>query len=248
MKERRERDWKTFYELHENDFVKIMREINGLPQEAQWDALNNFLKKAYSLKKYAEINPESPLNSTVLITKLEKFITNLKKETPEKIETDSSHTRNKEKGPTDTNHQPYKSGEYLQITTKMSEDTFQDFLNDLAEKSFITKETAKSSKEVYHDNFASPRTPCGKMKINWWSGRIGGWGCYHYLFKYGISRSGLFPAEMGYARFFATHFLFDGQEKTEKQVWNGCDSASKTELEKEKKDALNDIIEKYLKR
>lgn len=71
MRERIEREREIYYELYENNYDKIMRDVNALPSEAdQWDAISKYLKLAYRLGN----SPHEKFNSKSVVTKLEKEI------------------------------------------------------------------------------------------------------------------------------------------------------------------------------
>ena len=231
MRERRERDWKTFYELHENDFVKTMREINGLSQEAQWEALNNFLKKAYSLKKYAEINPESPLNPTALISKLEKEvfvrIQKQKKTAPLPINQIKPTFLRK-----------WRQSEWLLDRFIGETKIFALFLKQLAFKdnSFIYQESAANYQLIYENQFHNENFECGtdkQMKINWKTP----WPVYHYFYSL-IKDNEVFRTNKGCGEFFEAHFLYHGEERDHDSVNKGTHGNNPSEKIKKKLDSI----------
>ena len=228
MRESREQDRKTFYELHENDFVKIMREINGFSQEAQWDALNNFLKKAYHLKKYAEINPKSPLNPTVLISKLEKeIVVRIQKQKIKPLPINPKKSISLRK---------WKQTEWL--LDRLQIKIFALFLKQLAFKdhNFIYQESAVNYRLIYKNQFKNENLECGtdnQTKIDWKAS----WPAYHY-FYFLIKNHGIFQINKGCGQFFEAHFLFHGKKRDKDSVNAGTHGNDPSEEIKKKLDSI----------
>lgn len=85
---------------------------------------------------------------------------------------------------------------------------------------FIDENSARESQTYYENHFKNEEDLCGgkETKINW----IATWTSYHYFYKL-LPQKELFSfSEKGYSVFFEKHFLFKGQEKTRKQVADGC--------------------------
>ena len=236
MRERRERDRKTFYELHENDFIRIMREINGLAQEAQWDALNNFLKKAYRLKKYAKINPKSPLNPSVLISKIEQeIVVRIQKQKIKPLPINPKKS---------IPFRKWKQTEWL-LDRSGQKKIFALFLKQLAFKdhNFICQESAINYKLIYKNQFKDENLECGtdnRMKIDWKAS----WPAYHYFYSL-IKDHGVFQINKGCGQFFEAHFLFRGKKRDKDSVNAGTHGNDPSEKIKKKLNSIfSNILEK----
>lgn len=71
MKEKIEHEWEIYHKLYDNNYDKIMRDVNYLLSEHEkWGSINRYLILAYGLRN----TPRAKLNSKSLVEKLEKEI------------------------------------------------------------------------------------------------------------------------------------------------------------------------------
>jgi len=227
----RERDWETYYELHENDFRKITQEIGHLPSEKQLEALYDSLKKAYRLKRYAELNPQSPLNPKDLIAHLEEEI--------------AKRAQNPSLLPIQTAATTTLSDKRLQhrwLLNPFGEiDRFKEFLKLFGTNGYFSKGCLVNARQIFDGNFASYYYEVRRddYKIIW----TATFREYRY-FYFRLKEHDFFELNDDYGVFFESHMLFYDRKRKKvrrllaREVTQRCRGEDPTEKKKEKIDYL----------